>query len=114
MLGGVKKQKFKVNLKKNIYIYIYFLVLFCCDVGNSGPVLKGRSKPMCGFREKFGFSCENEVLYQKLLCVLFHYKVRHCTQHGRSRAIFPFWSNIYQFTFSKLNNTILNWIDIGH
>ena len=69
---NVSTRKFLSTFQKKIY----FLVVFCCAVGESGPVLMVRCGPTNGSKEKFGLRSKNEVLYQKLLCVLFYKKRR--------------------------------------
>ena len=44
LLGGVNKQKFKVNLK-NIFVFI-LTVLFCCEVGVSDVDTWARNGPI--------------------------------------------------------------------
>ena len=64
------KQNFKVEFK-NIFLF-YLTVLFCCDVGVSDRVLKSVGSPQWGLSKKCNVISENEVLYQKFMCVVYY------------------------------------------
>ena len=59
---------------KNLF-FIYFLVYFCCNVGESDCVVKAGCKSFCVLYTRVFFFSENEVLYQKYVshckCLLF-------------------------------------------
>jgi hypothetical protein len=60
----------KVNFK-NLFLF-YLTVLFCCDVGESGFILKSNGPSSWGVSKICVCSIVNESLSQKLMCVVFY------------------------------------------
>ena len=70
LLGGVNKQKFKVN-HKNLFFF-YLMVLFCYAVGESGVVRWASNGSLRESHNISAFISGSEVFYQKVLCLLFY------------------------------------------
>ena len=70
MLDRVNKQIFKVNYKN--WILFLLTVLFCCNVGENGDNISVGNGPLHKLHKNSSIVSENEVLYQKVLCILFY------------------------------------------
>ena len=59
-----------MNYKK--YFFFFLTLLFCCNVGEHGVNISVGNGPFHKFHKNKAFMSASEVLYQKVLCVVFY------------------------------------------